>query len=52
MGQALSYTRLAQIAFDASPGVTNVTGLQINGGNADITATAQQVLRAGTVTIS
>lgn len=52
LGQTLPYTRLAQVAYDASPGITNVTGVTINGGTADITATNQQRVLAGTVTVS
>jgi len=52
LGQTLTYTRLVQIAYDASPGVTNITGLTLNGGAADITATAKQRVLGGTVTVS
>ena len=52
LGQSLSYTRLLQVAYDASPGVTNVTGLTVNGGTADVTASAQQRILAGTVVVS
>jgi uncharacterized phage protein gp47/JayE len=52
LGQTLTYTRLAQVAYDASPGVTNITGLTLNGGTADITATAKQRVLGGTVTVS
>jgi hypothetical protein len=52
LGQSLNYTRLLQIAYDASPGVTNITGLTVNGGTADLIASAQQRILAGTVTVS
>lgn len=52
LGQTLPYTRLAQAAYDASPGVTNITNLLLNGATADIAATAQQRILAGTVTVS
>ena len=52
LGQTLAYSRLAQIAYDASPGVTNVTGVTLNGGTDDLTATSQQVIKAGTVTVA
>jgi uncharacterized phage protein gp47/JayE len=52
LGQTLAYSRLTQIAYDASAGVTNVTGLLVNSGTADITATAKQVIKSGTVTVS
>lgn len=52
LGQTLTYSRLAQVAYDASPGVTNVTAVLLNGGTADVTATTQQVIKAGTVTVA
>lgn len=52
LGQALRYSRLAQIAYDASPGVTNVTGVTLNGGTADLTATAKQVIKWSSVTVA
>lgn len=52
LGQSLPYSRLVQVAYDASPGVTNITGLTLNGGTADIMATAKQRVLGGTVTVS
>jgi uncharacterized phage protein gp47/JayE len=52
LGTSLAYSRLSQVAYDASPGVTNVTGVTLNGGTSDIAATSQQVVKAGTVTVS
>lgn len=52
LGQTLPFTRLAQVAYDASPGITNITAVTLNGGTADITATNQQRVLAGTVTVS
>ena len=52
LGQPLSYTRLAQVAYDASPGITNITNLLLNGATADIATTSQQRILAGTVTVS
>lgn len=53
-GATLELLRLAQIAFDTTPGVANVilAGLTINGSAADLTVTGQQLVRAGTVTVS
>lgn len=50
--EPLPYTKLAQIAYGASPGVANVTGITLNGGTSDLTTTNQQVIKAGTITIS
>ncbi len=52
IGQTLSYSRLAQVAYDASPGVTNVTGTTLNSGTADLAATNQQIVKYGTVTVA
>ena len=48
----VSYSKLAQVAFDASPGVANVTGITLGGGTADLVATGNQVIRCPSVTIS
>ena len=52
VGAALPYSRLAQVAYDAAPGVANVTSLLINGGTADIGGGATQVVRTSSVTVS
>lgn len=52
LGQTLTYSRLAQVAYDASPGVTNVTAVTLNSGTSDLAATSQQVIKAGTVTVA
>ncbi len=51
IGQTLPYTQLAAVAYGVG-GVTNVTGVTLNSGTADLTATQQQVLKAGTVAVS
>ena len=51
LGQTLTYSRLSQIAYDASPGVTNVTAITLNGGTADLAATAKQVIKWSSVTV-
>ena len=51
LGQPLPYTQLAAIAWSVT-GVANVTAVQLNGGTADLTATSQQVIRCGTITVS
>jgi uncharacterized phage protein gp47/JayE len=52
LGQTLTYSRLAQVAYDASPGVTNITGVTLNGGTADLPATSLQVVKWNSVTVS
>jgi|SRR5450830_3061 len=48
----LSFSRLTQIAYDASPGVTNVTGVTLNGATADLVTTKLQIIKAGTVSVA
>lgn len=52
LGQTLTFSRLTQIAYDASPGITNVTGVTLNSATTDLTATALQVIKAGTVSVA
>lgn len=47
----LPYTKLGQLAYDASAGITNVTAVTLNGGTADLVASGQQLIRTGTVTV-
>jgi uncharacterized phage protein gp47/JayE len=51
LGVTLAYTRLYQVIYDASPGITEVTGLTLNGGTSDLVATLNAVIAAGTVSI-
>jgi uncharacterized phage protein gp47/JayE len=51
VGTGLSFTRLAQIAYDASGNIGNVTGVQLNGGTGDLPVGIGQVIKAGTVTV-
>lgn len=51
IGQGVSYTRLAQVAYDASPGVATITALLLNSGTSDVSITAVQVIKVGTVTV-
>ncbi len=52
VGAALSYTRLAQLGYDASGAVTNLSGLLLNNGTADLVPSPFGVVRAGTVTVA
>ncbi len=51
LGVSLPYTQLASIAYGV-PGVTNVSGILLNGGTADLAATNQQRIVASVMTIS
>ena len=49
LGASLIWSRLIQIAYDATPGVANVSSLLVNGTTSDIAATAKQVVKPGSV---
>jgi uncharacterized phage protein gp47/JayE len=52
IGATLPYAKLTQLAFTASMGVANVTGVTLNGGTADLTCTMQQVIKTNSVTVN
>lgn len=52
LGATLYWSRLMQVAYDASPGMLNVSGLTVNSGTADVAATAQQCIRYTSVTVN
>jgi uncharacterized phage protein gp47/JayE len=52
IGQTLPYTRLAQIAYDASAGITNVSALLLNGSAADLVPTSKQAIRSSSIVVS
>ncbi|WP_298286570.1 baseplate J/gp47 family protein [Acidocella sp.] len=52
VGATMSYTRLAQIAYDASAVVSNLSALKLNGAAVDIVPTPSQVVRAGMIVVS
>lgn len=54
LGTTLAYSRLAQVAYDASPGVINVTSMLLNGGTTDLPATNLQVIKTtlNSITVS
>jgi len=51
VGAALSYSRLAQLGYDASGAVTNISGLLLNGGTSDLLPPMFGVVRTGIVTV-
>lgn len=51
-GEELRYTRIPQVAYDVSPGITNVYDITINGGIADLAASNKQVIKAQSVTVN
>jgi uncharacterized phage protein gp47/JayE len=52
IGAVLAWSRLAQTAYQASPAVTNVTAILLNGGTADLMLPASGVVKAGAVTVA
>lgn len=53
IGQSLSYTKLAQLAYEASAGVATVLpGYTVNSGTSDVVATGVIVLKASSVVVS
>ena len=52
VGVSLPYSRLANVAYQADPNITNVLGLTSNGGTADIGGGVAQVVRARSITVS
>ena len=52
VGAALSYTKLAQLAFEASSSIINVSDLTLNGETADLIPPLFGVVRSGVLTVS
>jgi hypothetical protein len=52
LGVALPYSRLAQVIYDSTAGIANVTLLQVNSGTADIGGGPTQVVRVSSVVAS
>ncbi len=52
IGATLNYTRLAQLAYDASSSIINLSGLELNGGTADLEPGLFGVVRAGTISVA
>jgi uncharacterized phage protein gp47/JayE len=52
MGAVCPYSRLAQVIYDSYPGITNISGLLLNGATADLGGAATQVVRSTSVIVS
>lgn len=48
----LRFTRLEQVAYDASPGVQNVISVTLNGGTHDLMPSAVQTVKVGALIVS
>ena len=51
LGVSLPYTQLAAIAYSIQ-GVTNASGILLNSSNGDLTATVQNKVLSGTISVS
>jgi uncharacterized phage protein gp47/JayE len=52
VGASLSWSRLYQVIYAASPGVSTVAGLTVNGGTSDLIVTPQQAIVPGLIVVS
>lgn len=52
IGQGFPYTRVAQIIYNASIGIIDVTGIVLNGGTSDLVVTNKQGLKPLTIVIT
>lgn len=52
IGAPLAWSRLSQVAYDASSAVTNVRSVLLNGSTADLVPSASEVVRIAAVTVS
>ena len=52
VGASLSWSRLYQVIYTASPGVATVSGLTINGSAGDLVASPQDAVIAGSITVN
>jgi uncharacterized phage protein gp47/JayE len=52
LGNTLRYTRLEQLAYDASTGVTNVSSVSLNGGTSDLVPALGQTIKISSVSVN
>lgn len=52
LGTSLPWSKLMQLAYEASPGVENVYALQLNGQAADLNVTFAETVKAGVIAVS
>lgn len=52
LGNGLPYSRLSQIAYGVSAGITNVTSVLLNSGTSDLPAVNKDTIKPGTITAS
>lgn len=52
IGAGLPWSKITQLAYAADPNVTNVSNVLLNGATSDLTASASQLIRPGTVLVA
>jgi uncharacterized phage protein gp47/JayE len=52
IGNTLSLTKIAQLAYQADPSIVNVTQIELNAATADITPPVSGVVKSGTVAVN
>lgn len=52
IGGTLPYTKIAQVVYDSTPGIVNVSNLRVNGGTSDLTVSPTGVIVANLVTVN
>ncbi len=52
IGAPMPFTKLAQVAYGASPRVINVSSVAVNGGTVDLLPGPSGVVKAGTITVN
>jgi uncharacterized phage protein gp47/JayE len=52
IGGVLAFSRLTALAYAASPSVTNVTAVSLNGGSSDLVPPISGLIKPGTITVS
>lgn len=52
LGSSLPFLKLSQVIYEASPGVTDITSMSLNGTSGNIVATPRHVVKLNTLTVS
>lgn len=52
LGGMLPYSKIAKVAYDASPGAIDILRVLVNNGTADIAATPRNVIKVSTISVS
>lgn len=52
LGNTLYYTKIFDVAYDASPGVLNVSATTLNGGTSNVSVNAKQMVQSDTIIVN